>query len=71
MVSIQKDDRQSSVILVADDSEADRDIIQRAIEDSGVNCIFKEVKDGELLLKYLQEYIMLILFFQEYFIREL
>ncbi len=55
MVSIQQDDRPPSVILVADDSEADRDIIQRAIEDSGVNCIFKEVKDGELLLKYLQQ----------------
>ncbi len=54
MVSIQQDDRPPPVILVADDSEADRDIIQRALEDSGVNCNYKEVRNGELLLRYLQ-----------------
>jgi len=32
------------------DSEADRDIIQRAIEDGGIPCICKEVNNGEQLL---------------------
>ena len=47
-------DSKHKVILVADDSESDRDIIERALRKSRMHCTLKEVCDGEQLLMYLQ-----------------
>lgn len=42
------------VVLIADDSESDRDIILRALEKGRIKCTVKEVENGEQLLKYLR-----------------
>ena len=51
---IQVSDSKHKIILVADDSESDRDIIERAIRKGRMHCTLKKVGDGEQLLQYLQ-----------------
>jgi len=43
-----------AVILVADDSEADREIIRRALNQGRLRCELQEVSDGDELLQYLR-----------------
>ena len=40
-------------LLMADDSDADREIVRRILEDNQINCQFEYVSNGAELLSYL------------------